>query len=178
MYMQESYIFLTVVADFLKSYLLGIIYIFLYSLIGALFLLPIFWVSQKVFNWIKQKKDNWIIDSIITSYIVSFFISILVFFFPFLFLGWKFTPFYLLETYSEKGYYILKIIWNLLYVSLIIAMTSQPFVMFFSFLYKKYESKGAFLRIYLSLYFTSVLVLFVNMLFPWIIAGFIQMIIA
>ena len=158
------------------SYLLGFLYVLLYSLALALVLVPLYYIGDKLFENMKRVHDHWILDAFLSSFIISFVVVLFLYLFPFFFLGWSFESFEILETFWEQFVHLLKILISMLYVTGIIALISLPFAMFFSYLFEKYNVGQNLVKLYGVMYVISVVLLLINMFLPWILGGILLMI--
>ena len=172
--MFNGYILLTVSPA--AYYSMGILYVLLWSLLAAAILVPIYYVSLRVFNYFKKKYDHWIFDSLISSFLLSFLLVIVMYLFPFVFLGWSFDSYIVISGFWAQLWYTIKLILSLMLTALIYALLVQPFIMLISALNIKYEGRGFLLRIYLPLYIISVIILFLNLFFPWLLGGVIMLV--
>lgn len=158
------------------SFLIGLISIFLYSFLIAVVLLPVYGFATVLFSHIEKYYKHWMFDAVVTAFILSFVVVVFLYFTPYLFLGWEFNSFKFLETTSQWVWMIVKVLFNLIYVAAIVALIAILFAVIFCAFEKKFSKQNYFVKIYLSLYAVSFLLLLVNMLFPWILGGIILMI--
>jgi len=155
------------------DFIIGMLYVLLYSIplaIGLfIFYFPISWVFSKI------KIKNFILKSIIVSYIFSFFGLLFLFFFPSWFLGMPLHTFDFAQSFWDKLYVFLLVVLHILYIDIYISLLEQPVILIFVFLREKWNEKHILLRVFVPIYIISAIILFINMLFPWIVGGLILM---
>jgi|GEM_PF-4756274 len=169
--MFEPFVFLSIDFSNFLYYLYGFLLLLLYSLGLTVVLVPFYFISEWLFKVIKTVVDQWIFDAYISSVIICLILSVFAYVFPFVFLGWTFDTFTLVETFWQWVWLFIKVILHILYVSTIFALLTMPFIFIFSLFYKWFEKKQVWIRIIFSLYITSIVLFIVLWIFPWLLGS-------